>query len=485
MKKHQYNRFWLSGIHAYSPRVKVLKGLWQELRQFEELPQLDRWMAAALKKDRRLGARDRQWYYEAMFRIIRYGIWILVAQTLLDNDTRKLFLADASKFISENEFDKQPNQWWELLRNCELEEFFLWMFLRDECESTDENWQSVWENSLFIDVDENMRISYLEVINLWRDLIVSKETDLVLMARALWNGIPPYFFSLLSERMHKSSWSFEQLVHFLDSQNIRVPLWIRLNEMASLDSVRKDLESIQITIQGRGDFAYEIVDNEASLKARRKIKDLPSFRSGQLEIQDLASQMIGEKIPVQDVLYVWDACAGGGGKTLQIASRLKKNKRATVYASDVRAYKLEELKRRARKSRLNNVRCIPWQGYELDPIPTEVKQNGGFDSILIDAPCSSSGTWRRNPDARYRTSDRSLMSLTSIQAQLCESVYPVLKSQGYLIYATCSWLTQENEKIVETWLRQNPGLRLINMQTIGLPIENADTMFVALLQKTN
>ena len=92
----------------------------------------------------------------------------------------------------------------------------------------------------------------------------------------------------------------------------------------------------------------------------------------------------------------WDVCAGGGGKSLQLADMMQR--RGTVYSTDIRAYKLEDLKRRAARAAFPNIRCAEWDGTR----PTGSKA-GLFDGVLVDAPCSSSGRWRRNPDGRWTT----------------------------------------------------------------------------------
>ena len=106
----------------------------------------------------------------------------------------------------------------------------------------------------------------------------------------------------------------------------------------------------------------------------------------------------------------------------------------------------------------------------------------GFDWVFIDAPCSAAGTWRRAADARWRMND--IGELISLQQAILSNAAKHLRIGGQLIYATCSWLSEENEAQVTTFLAQNPPFTLLEQQCVGSPTINADTMFFAKLQRT-
>jgi 16S rRNA (cytosine967-C5)-methyltransferase len=127
-------------------------------------------------------------------------------------------------------------------------------------------------------------------------------------------------------------------------------------------------------------------------------KDLfrtPEFQAGAFEIQDLASQFVGHACTPQPGETWWDACAGAGGKTLHLADLMQN--RGLVWASDRSARRLTALKQRAARAKIFNYRTAPWDG--ATRLPTKTK----FDGILVDAPCSGTGTWQRNPHARWTT----------------------------------------------------------------------------------
>ena len=113
----------------------------------------------------------------------------------------------------------------------------------------------------------------------------------------------------------------------------------------------------------------------------------------------------------------------------------------------------------------------------------EVENKNGFDWVLVDAPCSSSGTWRRNPDSKYRITKENLLGLTDLQLNILQTASEAVRVGGHLVYSTCSWIYDENENIVESFIRNNPEFVLIKQKMLGSPVENADTMFVSVIQR--
>jgi 16S rRNA (cytosine967-C5)-methyltransferase len=108
---------------------------------------------------------------------------------------------------------------------------------------------------------------------------------------------------------------------------------------------------------------------------------------------------------------------------------------------------------------------------------------GDFDRVLIDAPCSGAGTWRRNPDSRWRLTEAAIQALQPVQDKLLAQASLSVKPGGYLVYATCSWLVEENEDRVSRFLEVHLGFDLLSQQLVGAPEDDADTMFVAVMQQ--
>ena len=167
------------------------------------------------------------------------------------------------------------------------------------------------------------------------------------------------------------------------------------------------------------------------------------FRTGEFEIQDLASQLVGVAAAPKPGENWWDACAGEGGKTLHLAD-LMMNK-GVVWATDRNARRIDTLKRRAARAKLFNYRTDFWDGGRM--LPTKQK----FDGILLDAPCSGVGTWQRNPHARWSTTMDDVRELAATQLALLNNVAGSLKPGGKLVYAVCTITRSETTAVVDAF----------------------------------
>jgi 16S rRNA (cytosine967-C5)-methyltransferase len=171
---------------------------------------------------------------------------------------------------------------------------------------------------------------------------------------------------------------------------------------------------------------------------------LPAYREGRVEVQDLASQLVGHICAPLPGQRWWDACAGGGGKTLSLAQLMQR--RGTVVATDIRERKRQDLRRRTRRAALPNVRTRDWDGQALP------RDRATFDGVLVDAPCTCSGTWRRNPAARWTLRRAEIAEMARIQTALLAAAASGVKPGGVLVYATCSFFRAENEEVVQAFL---------------------------------
>jgi 16S rRNA (cytosine967-C5)-methyltransferase len=169
----------------------------------------------------------------------------------------------------------------------------------------------------------------------------------------------------------------------------------------------------------------------------------PGFQSGEFEIQDLASQLVGHAAAPQPGETWWDACAGEGGKTMHL-SDLMQNK-GLLWASDRSLRRLAKLKERAARAQVFNFRSAPWEGGAK--LPTKTK----FDGALLDAPCSGVGTWQRNPHARWTTLPKDVHELAAVQKQLLENIAGSLKSGGRLVYSVCTLTRAETTAVADAF----------------------------------
>lgn len=172
---------------------------------------------------------------------------------------------------------------------------------------------------------------------------------------------------------------------------------------------------------------------------------LPEFKEGLFEVQDEASQLVAEMVEAQPGQQVLDFCSGSGGKTLAFAPQMKG--KGQIYLHDVRPYALQEAQKRLKRAGIQNAQVV----LADDPKLKKLKKN--MDWVLVDAPCSGTGTLRRNPDMKWRFTEEMLQRLCGQQRTIFEKALSFLKPGGRIVYATCSILKEENEKQIEHFLR--------------------------------
>jgi 16S rRNA (cytosine967-C5)-methyltransferase len=223
------------------------------------------------------------------------------------------------------------------------------------------------------------------------------------------------------------------------------------------------------------------------LAGRQSITQGKAFQDGLVEIQDEGSQLIALLVDAQPGMRVVDFCAGAGGKTLAVAMTMEN--KGHIIACDVSAPRLEGAVKRLRRAGVHNV-----ESHLLGPGDKWVKrQEQKFDRVLVDAPCTGTGTWRRNPDARLRLREEDLKELTAKQAAILDHAQKLTKPGGKLVYATCSLLNDENEAQVEAFLARHPTYRQVPVAVpealsgahlrLSPRLHNTDGFFAAILER--
>jgi 16S rRNA (cytosine967-C5)-methyltransferase len=187
-----------------------------------------------------------------------------------------------------------------------------------------------------------------------------------------------------------------------------------------------------------------------------------AFAQGDFEMQDEASQLVAELVSPPPRSAVVDACAGAGGKTLALAALLAGKGR--VFALDASRDKLAELHRRARRAGANNVQAVAVD--LLQPGDALGVLTAGVARVLVDAPCTGLGAIRRNPEARWRLRPDDVPRLVATQAALLRAAAPLVAARGRLVYAVCSFLPVEGERIVEELLGEHPELKLVTVRDV-------------------
>ncbi|GGC55277.1 rRNA cytosine-C5-methylase [Siccirubricoccus deserti] len=191
------------------------------------------------------------------------------------------------------------------------------------------------------------------------------------------------------------------------------------------------------------------------LPSRRPVTQTRAFTAGMVEVQDEGSQLIALLADARPGMRVLDYCAGAAGKTLALAASMANRGRIT--ACDVSVPRLEGAVRRLRRAGVDNA-----ERHLLVAGDRWAKRRAGqFDRVLVDAPCTGTGTWRRNPDARLRTGPADLTELCVKQGEILSTAAELVRPGGRLIYATCSLLPEEDEAQVNGFLERHPDYALL------------------------
>ena len=234
----------------------------------------------------------------------------------------------------------------------------------------------------------------------------------------------------------------------------RAPLHIRVNGHRSTDREVKSVwpEAVALALP----HAYE-------LPSGTQLEEETLHREGAVEIQDLGSQAIAMASAAGEPKLVLDLCAGAGGKTLALAAMLSPD--SEIIAADTDRGRLSRIDPRKRRASARNIETILLApGKEMDSLE---HLKGRCDLVLIDAPCSGTGTWRRNPELRWRMTPKRLEHTTELQQRLIDLGSELVKPGGRLVYAVCSLLDAEGGEQAEKFLLRHPGWREIS---VDLPI---------------
>ncbi|BAI80622.1 conserved hypothetical protein [Deferribacter desulfuricans SSM1] len=265
----------------------------------------------------------------------------------------------------------------------------------------------------------------------------------------------------------------------------RAPLTIRAN------MIKTTREKLLIEFENKFK-KYKTITTQFSpygltVDSHINVRVMEKFKKGFFEIQDEASQLITFLLPIIPGNNILDICAGTGGKSLAIASHFYNS--INIEAFDIDKNRLQKL---AKRSKIADAKI---------KIIKKPKTNF-YDAVLIDAPCSGLGTLRRDVDLNIRTTPRSLKKVLNLQRTIFNKAVESAKNGGYIIYVTCSFLKEENEKQVEYFLENHKNIKLINISNIltdnhfntfihnqffktSPKINGMDSFFGAVFQKTH
>lgn len=234
----------------------------------------------------------------------------------------------------------------------------------------------------------------------------------------------------------------------------RPPLDLRVNtlksdrgtELTALQSIGAELSEVSST-------GLRIQPSDGA-RRHPNVQVEESYQLGRVEIQDEASQIASELIYAQPGETILDFCAGAGGKTLALAAAMKNTGKLYAYDND-RNRQAGIFERLERAGADQTIVLKPEDGRLASLL-------GVCDRVIVDAPCTGSGTWRRKPDAKWRLTDKQLLARQEEQQVVLEEAAPFVRNEGFLVYMTCSVLAAENEDSVAGFLNENPAFELVS-----------------------
>ncbi len=266
------------------------------------------------------------------------------------------------------------------------------------------------------------------------------------MPRAVANDMPDWLEPYLDRALGKS------LEREMVALNAPAPIDLRVNLLkGSREATRRALAAEGVAAEPTRWSPLGL-----RLHARAPLAGLAAFKEGLFDVQDEGSQIAALIADARPGMRVVDFCAGAGGKTLALAAQMAN--RGKLVACDVSARRLERAARRLRRAGVENVE----RRILADERDKWVKRHKrGFDRVLVDAPCLGTGTWRRNPDAKWRSRPEDLAELQERQQQILLSAARLVRPGGSLVYVTCSLLCEEDEDQADAFLAAEPDFSLL------------------------
>jgi 16S rRNA (cytosine967-C5)-methyltransferase len=408
----------------------------------------DKILSEYFRSKKQYGSKERRFVVNTIYFVLRNYLLLnhLISKNPISNHTElnvntrnvitALFLAlDFPKFSTSYKPD-------ELIKKVE------------SSESTD----SILK-SLLVDVYEDFCINVRNEINnletrialmLHLDDIKDFEEEISLrysLPELLLNKILPVFQSK------------DELFSFLNSSIEQAPLILRINILKSdKNQIISYFSENEIEV-----FDSKVIDTCIYTYNRLQLTEIELYKEGKIEVQDEGSQLISAILNPLDNEIILDACAGAGGKSIHIAC-LQMNQ-GLVIANDIEFHRLKEIAKRSERAGITTV--IPYLSKKgINNFNNILKLSKGhlFDKVLIDAPCSGSGTIRRDPLKKYRITQRIINKINLNQSKILEEYSKFVRPGGILLYSTCSILPEENEQIIKQFLMNNPNFEPIEIE---------------------
>ncbi len=246
----------------------------------------------------------------------------------------------------------------------------------------------------------------------------------------------------------------EDVVAETQAMAVRAPVDLRVN------TLKADPEKASGALRSANAVASKLLVNAFHIPAvdpaQREVglEGIPAYSKGWVEVQDAGSQIAAAAANAKPGQQVLDYCAGGGGKTLALAAQM--DGQGQVFAYDIDGRRLSALIPRLKRSGAHNVQLL----YPTEPEALAALA-GKMDTVFVDAPCTGTGTWRRKPDTKWRVKEAALEKRTAEQTEILAAASAYVRPGGRLVYATCSFLMEEDEDRVEAFLAGHSDFRQV------------------------
>ena len=377
----------------------------------------DKVVALALKKDKRWGSHDRKFVAETIYEMVRW---------------KRLYaeIADVKEpFTREN----------------------IWRMF------------AVWATLRGYNIPDWTQLQDVPVRK------IKGRFDELSKIRKMRESIPDWMDALGEEELGKEIWDKE-----IAAQNVPAKVILRVN---TLKITREKLRSILMDLDIDTIIEKEYPD-ALILKERANVFLTDAFKEGYFEVQDASSQLVADFLEVSPGMRVIDACAGAGGKTLHLASKMEN--KGQIIAMDLYESKMKQLKIRAKRNAAFNI-----EYRIIDSTKVIKKLYDKADRVLIDAPCSGLGVLQRNPDSKRKLQPEFIDNIKKTQLDILENYSKMVKIGGKIVYATCSILPSENYKQIEKFLETETGknFQFIKDKSVLSHLSGYDGFYMAQLER--
>jgi len=282
---------------------------------------------------------------------------------------------------------------------------------------------------------------------------------------AVMHSFPDWMVSQLQEDYPKD------YIQILDSLNKESQVVLRVNRLKTENApLLKMLTADGVQVSA-------IPESDALLLSQRfNVFRTEAFKKGWFEVQDKASQEVAPFLQVEPGMQVIDACAGAGGKSLHLSALMQGKGR--IISMDTEAYKLAELKKRAKRAGAGNI-----EPRVIESSKTIKRLKEKADRLLLDVPCTGTGVIRRNPDSKWKIDEDFLTEINKVQANILETYSKMVKPGGKMVYATCSLLSRENQQQVALFLATHPEFQMEEERHLLPHVYGFDGFYMARMKR--